>query len=72
MLFKYTLAAAFKCSMLFAAASSLAQDCLQSIMQEVETNERLFADYPEVCAPVPALECTPKWGVPSPVPTERN
>jgi hypothetical protein len=59
MLMKYTLAGAIKCSVLFAATGSLAQDSLQSIMQEIETNDRLMADYPEVCGPVRALEHTP-------------
>jgi hypothetical protein len=59
MLLKYTLAGKIKCSVLFAATGSLAQDSLQSIMHEVETNDGLHADYPEVCVPVRALEHTP-------------
>src|SRR5262245_53353226 len=59
MLLKYTLAGVVKFSVLFAATGSAAQDSLQSIMAEIETNERLRADYPEVCIPVLALENTP-------------
>ena len=59
MLLKYTLAGVVKFSVLFAATGSSAQDSLQSIMGEIETNERLRADYPEVCVPVLSLENTP-------------
>ncbi len=59
MLLKYTLSGVVKFSVLFAATGSAAQDSLQSIMGEIETNERLRADYPEVCVPVLALENTP-------------
>jgi hypothetical protein len=58
-LLKYTLQGVVQFSVLFAATGSAAQDSLQSIMQEIETNERLRADYPEVCVPVLALENTP-------------
>src|SRR5262245_22026163 len=58
-LLKYTLAGVIKFSVLFAATGSAAQDSLQSIMAEIETNLRLRADYPEVCVPVLALENTP-------------
>jgi hypothetical protein len=58
-LLKYTLQGIIKFSVLFAATGSAAQDSLQSIMGEIETNERLRADYPEVCVPVLALENTP-------------
>ena len=50
-LLKYTLAGVIKFSVLFAAAGSAAQDSLQSIMGEIETNKRLCADF-EVCVPV--------------------
>jgi hypothetical protein len=59
MLLKYTLCGAIKFSVLFAATGSAAQDSLRSIMDEIESNERLCADYPEVCVPVRALENTP-------------
>jgi len=59
MLLKYTLSGVIKFSVLFAATGSAAQDSLQSIMGEIETNLRLRADYPEVCVPVLALENTP-------------
>src|SRR5689334_12295989 len=45
-LLKYTLSGVIKFSVLFAATGSAAQDSLQSIMGEIETNERLRADYP--------------------------
>jgi hypothetical protein len=59
MLLKYTLSGVIKFSVLFAATGSAAQDSLQSIMGEIETNLRLRADYPEVSVPVLALENTP-------------
>jgi len=59
MLLKYTLAGVVKFSVLFAATGLAAQDSLQSIMGEIETNKRLRADYPEVCVPVLGLENTP-------------
>src|SRR5262245_17231783 len=58
-LLKYTLAGVIKFSVLFAATGSAAQDSLQAVMAEIETNLRLRADYPEVCVPVLALENTP-------------
>src|SRR5690349_5507306 len=45
MLLKYTLAGVVKFSVLFAATGSAAQDSLQSIMGEIETNELMRADY---------------------------
>lgn len=59
LLLKYTLQGKIRFSVLFAATGGAAQDCLESIKQELETNVRLMADYPEVCAPVAALENTP-------------
>lgn len=59
LLLKHTLTGTIKFSVLFAATGSAAQDNLQSIMGEIETNDRLLADYPEVCCPVRALENTP-------------
>ena len=59
MLLKYTLAGSINFSVLFAATGSAAADSLQSIMAEIESNDRLLADYPEVCVPVRALENTP-------------
>ena len=45
---------------LFCAANgSKAGDSLQAIKEALETNERLLADYPEVCVPIHALENTP-------------
>jgi hypothetical protein len=59
MLLKYTLQGMIRFAVLFAATGSAAQDSLESIKQELETNERLRADYPEVCIPIQALENTP-------------
>lgn len=59
MLLKYTLTGAVGFSVLFAATGSAAQDSLESIKVEVENNEHLLADYPEVCVPIAALENTP-------------
>jgi Phage terminase large subunit (GpA) len=45
---------------LFCAANgSKAADSLQAIKEALETNDRLLADYPEVCVPIRALENTP-------------
>ena len=59
MLLKFTLQGTIKFAVLFAATGASAQDSLESIKVEIETNERLKADYPEVCDPVRALENTP-------------
>lgn len=59
MLLKYTLTGIVKFSVLFAATGTAAQDSLESIKVEIESNDRLAADYPEVCIPVRALENTP-------------
>lgn len=58
-LLKNTLDGTIKFSVLFAATGGAADDSLESIKLELETNERLFADYPEVCVPIRALEDTP-------------
>ena len=59
LLLKHTLTGKLGFSILFAATGASAQDSLQSIMGEVEGNDRLHADYPEVCEPVRALNGTP-------------
>jgi hypothetical protein len=59
MLTKYVLQGAISFAVLLAATGSKAEDSLESIKRELETNDRLLADYPEVCAPVRALENTP-------------
>lgn len=59
MLLKYTLQGLIKFSVLFGASHQHAIDSLQSMRDEVEKNERLCEDYPEVCVPVQALEDTP-------------
>lgn len=59
MLLKYTLQGIVKFSVLFGASHQHAIDSLQSMRDEVEQNDRLCEDYPEVCVPVRALEDTP-------------
>lgn len=59
MLLKATLTGEVGFAVLFAATGSAAQDSLESIKWEIENNERLREDYPEVCVPVAALENTP-------------
>ena len=56
---KYELAGAISFGVIFAATGSAAQDSLDSIKGEIESNDRLCDDYPEVCVPVRALENTP-------------
>lgn len=45
-----------KFCVLIGAASKMALDSLDSIKAELETNETLAADFPEVCLPIMALE----------------
>jgi hypothetical protein len=59
MILKYTLQGVIKFAILFAATGSAAQDSLETIQTEIESNDRLCADYPEVCVPVRALDNTP-------------
>jgi hypothetical protein len=59
MILKYTLQGVIKFAILFAATGSAAQDSLETIQTEIEFNDRLCADYPEVCVPVRALDNTP-------------
>lgn len=59
MLTKYTLQGLIKFSVLFAATGTLAEASLDSIKEQLENNDRLLWDYPEVCVPVRALENTP-------------
>lgn len=59
LLLKYSLQGIVKLSVLFAATGSHAEDSLRSIMAECEENDLLNSLYPEVCAPVRALENTP-------------
>ncbi len=47
-------------AVLFAATGPDAENSLDSIRDRLEENERLAADYPEVCAPVRALEGAPQ------------
>lgn len=56
LLLKYTLQGVIKFSVLFQATGSAAEDSLEAIKGEVEDNDHLLADYPEVCVPVRALE----------------
>ncbi len=59
MLVKYTLQGVLRFSVLCAATGSAAANSLESIRDAIETNDRLLADYPEICVPVRALENTP-------------
>lgn len=59
LLIKYVLTGELNFVVLFAATGSMAANSLDSIKTELETNDYLLADYPEVCAPVRALESTP-------------
>jgi hypothetical protein len=59
MLLKNTLTGAISFAVLFAATGSGAQDSLESIKWELENNDALLPDYPEVCVPIRALENTP-------------
>ncbi len=45
-------------AILFEATGPLAQDSLAAIMERLETNDRLAADYPEICIPIRALNHT--------------
>lgn len=59
LILKYILQGRIKFAVLFAATGGAAEDSLESIKNEIETNDRLAEDYPEVCVPVRALENTP-------------
>lgn len=59
MVMKYTFKGRIGFTVLFGATGTGADDCLDSMKVEIETNDRLHADYPEICVPVRALENTP-------------
>lgn len=59
LLLKYALQGVISFAVLFAATGSDAADSLEEIKQQIEENDRLAADYPEVCTPVRALESIP-------------
>lgn len=59
MITKYTLQGIIPFAVLFAATGAAAENSLDTIKTDIETNERLLADYPEVCVPVRALDNTP-------------
>lgn len=59
LLTKYTLQGRINFAVLFASTGGAAEDSLEAIKTELETNDRLAADYPEVCVPIRALENTP-------------
>jgi hypothetical protein len=48
-----------KFAVLFSATGADAEHSLDAIKDRLETNDRLHADYPEVCVPLRALENTP-------------
>ena len=56
---KYVLQGVCGFALLLHSTGSKAEDSLDEIKQAIENNERLAADYPEVCTPVRALEQTP-------------
>ena len=56
---KYVLQGIIAFPVLFAATGSKAEDSLESIKSALESNDRLCADYPEVCVPIRALDNTP-------------
>jgi hypothetical protein len=56
---KYVLQGVVGFALLLHSSGSKAEDSLDEIKQAIETNVRLAEDYPEVCAPVAALEQTP-------------
>lgn len=47
-------------TVLFASSGPLADNSIDTIRQSIAENERLAADYPEVCYPVQELENTPQ------------
>lgn len=59
LLLKYVLQGVSGCALLLAATGPKAEDSLASIKRALEQNDRLLADYPEVCVPIRALEYTP-------------
>lgn len=59
LLLKYTLQGVVSFSVLFSATGASAENSLESIKNDIAENDRLWADYPEVCEPVRALENTP-------------
>jgi hypothetical protein len=60
MVLKYMLQRAVGFAVLFAATGAAAEDSLNAIMTELETNDPLAADYPGVCIPVRAIEGAPQ------------
>lgn len=60
LLLKYVLQGEVEFAVLFAATGPMATNSIDSIKQDIEENDRLCDDYPEVCVPVRALENTPQ------------
>lgn len=56
---KYVLQGAVTFAVLFGATGEAAASSLDAMKEAIEENDRLAADYPEVCVPVRALENTP-------------
>jgi hypothetical protein len=48
------------CAILFEATGDLARASLEAIKERLAESERLLADYPEICAPIRALNHTPQ------------
>jgi hypothetical protein len=59
MVLKYVFCGMLSFPVLFAATGTAAENSIETIKSEIESNVRLLADYPEVCVPVLALENTP-------------
>jgi hypothetical protein len=60
LLLKYALSGAIGFALLCRATGPMAEDSLNEIKEAIEENDRLCADYPEVCVPVRALEGAPQ------------
>ncbi len=59
MLLKYTLSGVLNFSVLLGANVAAAENMLEFLRGQIERNDLLCEDYPEVCVPVRALEDTP-------------
>lgn len=60
LLLKFVLQGEVNFAVLFASTGPMATNSIDSIKADIEENDRLLADYPEVCVPVRALENTPQ------------
>lgn len=60
LLLKYVLQGEVDFAVLFASTGPMAANSIDSIKADLEENDRLCDDYPEICVPVRALENTPQ------------